>query len=271
VRVLVVTGGHPFERDAFLDVFESLAATVPGLEFEHVEQPAALDRVRPGQVDADVVAFYDMPGLRFTGGDPPVEFVEPPDGYIEGLREIVGGGVGMVFLHHSIASWPTSAAFAELIGGRFHYQPAVLRGVAYPDSGYVFDVTHTVEVLDPSHPICAGVDATFDIVDELYCFPVFEADVTPLMRTRHTMTADGFFSADAAIRGRRNDATGWSHPAGSPLVAWTRSVGRGRLAYLQFGDGPATYADPHYRRILANAIAWTATPPTFASGFQHAG
>ena len=257
MRVLVVTGGHPFEREPFLDVFRSME----GVEFEHVEQPEVLDRVRPGAVDADVVLCYDMPGLRFTR-DPanPVEFVAPPTGYVEGLRALIESGVGFVFMHHAIASWPIDEAFAQLVGGRFHYQPGSLNGVGYPDSGYVFDVTHTVEVSDGDHPICSGLPPTFDITDELYCFPVDEANVTPVMRTTHPMTAEGFHSADLAVRGQRNASDGWTHPDGSSLVAWTRNVGAGHLAYLQFGDGPATYADVNFRRIVHNALAWAAAP-----------
>lgn len=262
MNVVVVTGGHPFERAPFVDVFDSY----DDLVVDHVEQPAALDRIRPGLVDADAVVFYDMPGLRFTGSNPPLETFDPPAGYLDGLVELMADGVGLVFLHHAIASWPSRPEFAELVGGRFHYQPASLRGDDYPDSGYVFDVTHSVEVLEPDHPICDGVPERFEITDELYLFPVFEADVTPLMRTTHDMTvgppdAPRFFSADAAIRGRRNDAAGWSHPPGSSLVAWTKAVGGGRLAYLQFGDGPQTYADPIFRRVLHNAIVWSAAAP----------
>ena len=258
MRLLVVTGGHPYEREPFLDVFRSF----DDVRFEHVEQPDALERIRPGTVDADVVLCYNMPGLRFTrDADAPVEFVEPPPGYVAGLRSLIESGVGFVFMHHAIASWPVDEEFANLVGGRFHYQPGSLGGINYPDSGYVFDVTHTVEVL-ADHPICAGLPPTFDITDELYCFPVDEATVTPLMRTTHSMTADGFHSADLAVRGQRNSSAGWAHPPGSSLVAWARNVGAGRLAYLQFGDGPETYIDVNFRRIVRNAIEWTAANDT---------
>jgi hypothetical protein len=30
------------------------------------------------------------------------------------------------------------------------------------------------------------------------------------------------------------------------------------VAYIQFGDGAATYADPNYRRVLGNAVDWAA-------------
>jgi len=85
--------------------------------------------------------------------------------------------------------------------------------------------------------------------------------VTPLMRSSYDFVDTNFYSADRAVRGSRNDRAGWSHRPGSDLVAWTTTVGRSPIAYLQFGDGPETYADPTYRRILANAITWAATTP----------
>ena len=51
---------------------------------------------------------------------------------------------------------------------------------------------------------------------------------------------------------------GWSHPPGSNLVAWESRAENAPLIYLQPGDGPATYADPNFRRLLANALAYTA-------------
>jgi hypothetical protein len=33
------------------------------------------------------------------------------------------------------------------------------------------------------------------------------------------------------------------------------------LVYLQFGDDPKTYANPHVRRMLANALAFIAGEP----------
>jgi uncharacterized protein len=84
--------------------------------------------------------------------------------------------------------------------------------------------------------------------------------VVPLMRTRFpTADPSQFFSADLAIRGHRNTNDGWTHPPGSDLVAWAKTADRSAVVYLQFGDGPVTYADPSYRRALANAITWTAS------------
>jgi uncharacterized protein len=250
VDVLVVTGGHPFEAAPFFAVFDAI---------EDITWTAA-DAPATGH---DVVVLYDMPGLRFTRRDPPVELIEPTPAQRRVFDDLAAAGTGLVFLHHAIASWPAWHGFAELVGGRFHYRPGRLDDVDYPDSGYRFDVTHTIEVLDRQHPVCAGLDPVFEITDELYCFPVLTDRVTPLMRTTFdTSEPANFYSADLAIRGQRNHSEGWSHPPGSDLVAWTREVDRSRLVYLQFADGPVTYADPNFRHALSNAINWTARSPT---------
>lgn len=244
-RLLVVTGGHPFEAEPFFAIFDAFDA----VEWMSAPTPS------PG---FDVVVFYDMPGLRFTGGDPPIEAIEPSPAQRAIFDDLCAAGTGLVFLHHAVAGWPAWEGFAELVGARFHYQPATLRGTHYPDSGYRFDVTHTVEVLQSEHPVCAGLAPTFVLTDELYCFPVLTDRVVPLMRTTFdTADASAFYSADLAIRGQLNARARWTHPPGSNLVAWARSAGRSRVVYLQFGDGPTTYADPSFRRALANAIEWT--------------
>lgn len=244
LNIDVVTGGHPFEPEPFFDVFTS----IPGISWRKVSSPS---------VGSDVVVFYDMPGLRFTRGEPPVELVAPTRDQQDVFAQLANHGTGLVFLHHSAASWPAWQSFADIVGARFHYQPACLHGVDYPDSGYVFDVEHTVTVVNPDHPVCAGIGESFTLTDELYCFPVFEDRVVPLMSTNFpTNDSSQFFSADLAIRGRMNSREGWAHPAGSNLVAWVKSHGNAPVVYLQFGDGPVTYANETFRAIVRNAITW---------------
>jgi uncharacterized protein len=263
-EILLVTKGHPFEREPFFAIFDHLRVAA-GINHTHVEQPAAQHLMHPDRLhDFDVVVCYDMPGIRFTrSSDPtvaPVEFSTPSPELVDGFEACLDAGVPFLFMHHAVAGWPAWERYAEVVGGRFHYQPGTLRGVAYPDSGYRFDVTHTVEVVDPSHPVCAGLPPSFAITDELYQFPVFEDSVTPLLRTAFDTTDDRkFYSADLAIRGRRHTNDGWSHPPGSNLVAWEKQSGNSPVVYLQFGDGPVTYADPNFRLVLDNAIRYLQT------------
>ncbi|MCP4834549.1 MAG: ThuA domain-containing protein [Phycisphaera sp.] len=254
-RVAVVTKGHPFDADAFFAVFDSF----DDVEWEHVEHPEATELVDPGRAaEFDVFVMYDMPGVVFDRTGSGAVRADPPAGYGEAFERLLADGKGMVFLHHAIAGWPGWDRYGEVIGGRFHYTPARWNGIELPDSGYRHDVTHTVDVLHAAHPITDGVPASFEITDEVYLYPVDEASVTPLMRSRHRFTDDGFYSADLAVRGTRLSNEGWSHPPGSDLVAWTRQEGPSPIAYIQFGDGPETYADPTYRRVIHNAIRWAA-------------
>lgn len=263
-RVLLVTGGHPFEREPFLAMFDA----IDGIEIDHVEHPGAQARLHPDRLgDIDVIVCYDMPGVRFTRGDPPVEPMTPDPAVVAGFEGLLDRGVGLVLLHHSIASWPAWPRWADIVGGRFHYAPGRLADVDYPDSGYLLDVEHTVEVLAPEHPVCAGVPPMFTLRDELYLAPVIidpaDPSTVPLLRTTFPLEVERFHSTDRTLRGRPDHRDGWSHPTGTDLpgaglLGWARTVGASPTVYLQPGDGPSAYADPVYRRLVANAINWTA-------------
>lgn len=265
VPVLLVTGGHPFERDPFLAMFDHLGTT-GAITYEHVSQPDAQQRLHPDRLGgAQVVVLYDMPGLRFTRSDPPVELEPPSQEVVDGFDALLAAGVGLVVLHHAIASWPAWPRYAEIVGTRFHYAAGELWGRSWPDSGYLLDVEHTVEVLAPEHPVCAGLPPTFSLRDELYLVPPVMPGVTPLLRTTFPMSHEHFHCTDAALRGRLHEHGDWSHPDGPDLLAWTHTVGRSPVVYLQPGDGPSSYADEHVRLLLSNAIGFVAERSPFAA------
>ncbi|MEM7000280.1 MAG: ThuA domain-containing protein [Pseudomonadota bacterium] len=252
-EILLVCKGHPYERQPFYDVFEGLSS----VNYTLVEQPAAQALFTPEHAQGyDAFVLYDMPGIQFSSvpGEAPA-LAEPSPQLMAGLNAMLDAGVGMVFLHHAIAGWPAWPEYAEIIGGRFLYLPGVVRGKACPDSGYRHKVTHTI-TSEGTHPILNGVPDSFEITDELYLYQVFD-DVEPLLRSSHTFTQDNFYSAKAAVvDGKMFDNAGWQHKPGSNLVGWTRQVRNSRIVYLQCGDDPAAYANPHYQRLIGNAIDW---------------
>lgn len=255
-NVLLITKGHPFEREPFFDIFDEMR----GVSWTHVEQPAAeaLFTVRHAS-RFDAYVAYDMPGIRFGPGGPAFEAPDPE--LKASLMELVEAGHGFVFLHHAIAGWPAWPEYGDLIGGRFLYLPAQVRGRACLDSGYRHGVTHEISVV-AEHPVTAGVPAEFQITDELYLYEVFEEDVTPLLVSDYDFVRDNFYSsAHVVLRGRMHDNAGWDHPPGSNLVGWTREVGKSRIVYLQSGDDPVAYANEHFRRLIANAIEWVSDRP----------
>jgi type 1 glutamine amidotransferase len=253
LNILLVTRGHPFDRDAFFDVFDSN----PDIQYSNVEHPAAQFMYNPEMAQKfDCYVQYDMPGVQF-GADGP-EYAEPPEFYKQGLRAMGEAGCPLVIMHHAAAAWPAWPEWAEIVGGQFLYTPMQSRGVERPDSGYNIDVSHRVSpVMD--HPITRGIEP-FDLVDEVYLSEVFEDSVIPLFTSNWTFSRDHFYSAaNAVVGGQLNSNAGWDHDDGSNLVGWIKAYKNSPLVYLQFGDGPAAYNNPSYRRILAQAIQWASS------------
>lgn len=246
-RVLAITGGHSFDRDAFSHLLSCLPFQVTW-----IEQPDALAWLNPQRLHGfDATLHYDMPG----GREAPIE---PPAEVVEGIRNLIAAGHGFVLLHHALASWPAWPEWAEWAGGRFLYAPGRLRDQHWPDSGFRHCVKqHLSPVGD--HPILAGLEDGLDVIDETYLCPVFEGEVTPLLRTDAVLSDKNHLSTQSALRaGSANpphDAL-WHHPPGSSLAAWCREVDRSRWVYVQPGDTGYTLRDGRYQRLVANSLSW---------------
>src|SRR6266700_2670128 len=221
LRVLVVTGGHPFEMEPFLDVLRALK----GISWEP---------------------------------EPP-RFELPPPGYASGIVEMLEAGQGIVFLHHAMSAWPAWSLWPKIVGGRWHYMPGELDGTQFPASGYTRELEHHILAVDPGHPICAGLEEGFSIVDEVYLNPVLTEIIHPILRTDYPMDSSAFFSGQLAITGHMYSSEGWSHPPGTGLVGWVKTAGQSPIAYLQPGHGPAAYGNAAFRTLLSNAIGWVAS------------
>jgi type 1 glutamine amidotransferase len=251
IRALVAVRGHPFDRTAFASLFEDMT----GISATMVDQPAAALLMNPaGMRDFDVLVLYDMPGLDFAAADRPGHVVPDP-ALIAGFEALLAQGKGVVALHHALAGWPAWPGFAEHLGGRFLYRPGPLRGTERLDSGYRHDVAYDATVVG-DHPVTAGLPSRFPLVDELYLAEIFDDSVTPLLHAEASFTRDDFWSASHAVTGRMFCRDDWDHPSGSNLIGWTKRAINSPLVYLQPGDGPPTYANPHYRRLVENAIRW---------------
>ena len=93
--------------------------------------------------------------------------------------------------------------------------------------------------------------------DELYCCPVFDADVIPLVRA--DAPGGPFRETYQEVLGTPRPGPPWQHPAASDLIGWAKSAGGSPVVYLQPGDGPDTFAHPGYRRLVGNALAWVSS------------
>jgi type 1 glutamine amidotransferase len=256
-NILLVTRGHPFEQEPFMQWLRCVPETV-WTEVQHPAAPALFDPERAREFAA--IVCYDMPGLDFKKGTQAgtgVDFVDPPAYLRRGMDALLEEGKPFIFLHHALAGWPAWPRYQDILGGRFHYKRDA--GANILDSGYLHGVKHRVRAV-ADHPITAGV-TEFEIEDELYLTDIDESGKIPLLRSGFDFDPQVFNSAhEAAVNDRLFTRHPWTRPRGSNLIAWLKKAGNSPIVYIQCGDGPAAYANPALRRILANTVAWITSP-----------
>jgi hypothetical protein len=264
LQLLIVSKGHPYDVVAF----RALTDTLPNVESTHVEQPAAqavLEADSAARYDA--VLFYDMSGIGMPGGDPGVEMgdpIDPPLAYQRCIEALLERGTGIVLLNHGLVSWPSWPLWREISGTSYLLRDAEIEGEALPASGYRGgmgqpdrNATFTVRPACLDHPVLAGLAAGFEISDELYLkTPGFEQHVVPLLRSDFSFEAEHF--SPPPLAPPEVQAT-WSHPRGSDLVVWANAARNSPVVASELGDGPSAYANPGFRRLLANAVHWVAS------------
>ncbi len=254
-RLLAVARGHPYDREAFA----ALLAGLDEYDVALVEQPAAQQNLVPAASQLyDAILCYDMPGVDFSSGQAVPPLIEPDQAFKDNYLALLEQGIGMVFMHHSLAAWPAWPEYADIVGGRFHYRPATLRGEAWPDSGYRHKVAHEISVLG-DHPVTQGLPSMFPMTDELYLCPVFEDDLIPLLRSDFSFDSEHFYSASRAVAGTMNSNEGWQHPPGSGLVGWVKSWGASPIVYLQGGDDAEAMGNEYFRKLVHNAVRWVSS------------
>jgi type 1 glutamine amidotransferase len=157
IRVLVVTGGHDFEREAFFKLFTDN----PEISYQAVEHPNAHALLKAEAARQwDVLVAYDM-HQEITD--------EAKADFVGRLKE----GKGLVVLHHAIASYQKWPEYQKIIGARYYLEPTVVDGVPKKRSQYEHGVHFTCHVVDPIHAVTKGVK-DFEVHDETYnLFDVF--------------------------------------------------------------------------------------------------
>jgi type 1 glutamine amidotransferase len=166
VRVLVVTGGHGFETNAFFQVFKDN----PDITYQAVEHPNALAlfKAEPAR-QYDVIVMYDF---NQTITD------EAKGEFIARLKE----GKGLVVLHHAFAAYPQWPEYWKIIGGRYYLEKTVVDGLEKKRSAYKHGMHFTIHVADPNHPVTRGVK-DYEIHDETYKWFDVAEECHPLLTT----------------------------------------------------------------------------------------
>lgn len=166
IKVLVVTGGHGFDRPAFFKMFQDNAE----IEFVEAQQgKSSMAYDREDLLTFDVVVTYDL-------------VQKMTDGQRRNFLALFDKGIGLVVNHHALATYQDWPEFEKIVGGKFLLQPEKKGDETLPKSG----VGHgelTIHVEAKDHPIAKGVAADYALKDEFYNRCRVSPDVTLVLTT----------------------------------------------------------------------------------------
>lgn len=192
LRLLVITGGHDYDKAPF---GEMLASFGEGVSFEVVEFPQAFQMFQvENRSKYDVLVFYHM-------------WQKITDQQKKELSECIASGKPLVVLHHSICAFDGWDEYLSIAGGKYFHHPTVVNGQKYDASVYKHDISIPVQVIDKNHPVTRGI-SDFTILDETYGNYYVSPRVTPLLKT-------GEPSSTPVI--------GWAHQYGNARVVTLQS------------------------------------------------
>jgi type 1 glutamine amidotransferase len=167
-KVLVITGGHGFEKEPFFKMFQDN----PEITFASAAhgKSNATAYERDDLLSYDVIVLYDMPKTI-------TELQKAK------FLSLFDRGAGLVVLHHAIVSYQHWPDYERIIGGRYPEEDGK-SGAVTAAVGYEHDVDIPVTIVATNHPVAAGVN-DFTIHDEIYWGFRVGPDVTPLITTTH--------------------------------------------------------------------------------------
>jgi hypothetical protein len=166
IRVLLVTGGHPFEKEPFFKLFQDN----PDITYQAVEHPNAHALFKAEAAKQyDVIVMYDF-NQKITE--------EAKADFLARLKE----GKGLVVLHHAIAAYPEWPEYWDIIGAHYYLEATNIHGVSKPRSGWKEGMHFRIHIADPNHPVTRGM-SDFDTHDEAYKWFDVAKDCHPLLTT----------------------------------------------------------------------------------------
>ncbi len=165
----------------------------------------------------DAVMFYTTGELPMT------------DEQKRAFLDFIRSGHGFVGVHSATDTFYKWPDYGEMIGGYF--------------DGHPWHQQVTITVTDPKSKLVKFLGSSFQVNDEIYQIRDFKAE-----------TSNVLLKLDPASVDLRKDKVhqrdyGWP-------VAWTRTMGKGRMFYCSLGHEEAVWKDPRYQELLLNGIKW---------------
>jgi type 1 glutamine amidotransferase len=118
-------------------------------------------------------------------------------------------GKGLLFLHHSLCSYQDWNEYKTIVGGKYHEEKNTPQSSTYQQ-----DVSFTVKIADPKHPVTKGIK-DFEILDEVYGNTEVLPEVIPLLTTNNSQS--------------------------SPVIGWTHKKEKSRIVYIALGHDRNAY------------------------------
>lgn len=215
IRVLVVTGGRSVDEAAFSELLNSLSE----VDVERAEKPDVFQLFASDEIERyAAVLFYDM-------------YQPITEEQKEAFLGLFDRGVGAVFLHHALVSHQDWDEYERVVGGRYFESTWQDEGRVYGPSTYRHDQDYVVRVLQPHHPVTAGLD-DFEIRDETYLNYRVQDFATPLLAT--------------------------DYRASGEKLAWTHTYRNSRIVYVMLGHDRQAYEHSALPKLLAQALQYVA-------------
>lgn len=147
-------------------------------------------------------------------------------GFLESyLKNTLGeSGQGIILLHHALLSFPKWDLWTQVSGVKVRCEDGVFE--------YHQNETVQEHIVNTEHPVMDGV-GDFSLVDETYIIGEPEETGNTILIT-----------TDNAVSIKK--------------IAWTRTYKNSRVFCYASGHDNCSYGDESFRRIIHNAIRWTA-------------
>ncbi len=210
LNVVYWTGGTAHDYDAMTKIFVPALAKRLDTDIKVCRDAKFLDS--PQAKDLDVIVMnhcYAKAKDTLT------------DKQQQALLDVVRGGVGVVAVHASYFSFVKWEEVHKFYGAVFTTHGSAKAVVV-------------VSTVDKKHPIMKDLDASFEVVSELY-------ESTPLAKDCHVL-------AEAWDKDKRK-----AHPS-----VWTRMYGKGRVVTILPGHWPKNYGVPAFQKLIARSAQWAA-------------
>lgn len=162
--MLVITGGHDFDRTAFFGMLD----TFTDISYVEKKHPEANPLFLNEAVNSfDVILFYDM-----------VQDIRESE--MKAYENLVKNGAGLIFLHHSIVSYQHWDFYKNVLGGQY----ILSNQQTSKASNYKHNVSYEAVIQNKTHPVTRGLE-NFLLFDEIYGNVWISESNDILIKTNH--------------------------------------------------------------------------------------